>query len=443
MSFRRSPEPLAVVKILCTADVHIGRRPSRLPERVDAARLSCARAWETLVERAIEEQVDLLLVAGDLVDEKNRYYEAAGPVEAGVNTLTEAGIPLLAVAGNHDHESLSWLAARFNDDQFRLLGHDGRWERHTVMSDGRAILHVDGWSFPAPAVLEDPLDSYPLQESDDVPVLAMVHGDLDQPGSRYAPLSSARLSALPVNFWLLGHVHAARLQRRGDAPWALYPGSPQAMDPGEPGVHGPWLLEIDPGGRFSARPLPLSGVRYETIDVDVDGVEDEGEVHQRVNAAVYSALADVEAEAGPLEYLSLRLRLTGRTKLHRTLEGFNWSAATEEMAIRPGQIEALVERVVVATRPARDLEALAKGRHAPALLARLVRGLELGTLTPAEEALLHRAMTRVEEVSRLPAHRTLHNGEVATRHSPEQVGEILREQALLLLDTLLAEGEAV
>ncbi len=431
------------MKILCTADVHIGRRPSRLPERVDTARLSCARAWEALVERAIEEQVDLLLVAGDLVDEKNRYYEAAGPVETGVNALSDAGIPLLAVSGNHDHDSLAWLASRFDDDQFRLLGHGGRWERHTVRVDGRAVLHVDGWSFPAPAVLDDPLDAYPAQERDDVPVLAMVHGDLDQPGSRYAPLSSARLGALPVNFWLLGHVHAARLQTKGETPWVLYPGSPQAMDPGEPGVHGPWLLEIDSGGRFSARPLPLSRVRYETVDVDVAGVEEEGEAHQRVNAAVQDAIGEVEAEAGPLEYLSLRLRLTGRTKLHRTLEGFNWTAATEEFTARRGQIEAVVERVVVATRPERDLEALANGRHAPALLARLVRGLEQGTVSPAEEALLHRAMARVEEVSRLRSHQALAKGETRASMSEAQVREILREQAMLLLDTLLAEGEAV
>ena len=90
------------MKILCAADVHIGRRPSRLPERIDTGSLSCARAWEAIVDRAISEKVDLLLVAGDLVDEKNRYYEAAGPVEAGVRALADAGIELIAVAGNHD-----------------------------------------------------------------------------------------------------------------------------------------------------------------------------------------------------------------------------------------------------------------------------------------------------------------------------------------------------
>jgi hypothetical protein len=39
----------------------------------------------------------------------------------------------------------------------------------------------------------------------------------------------------------------------------LYPGSPQALDPGESGLHGAWIIELLPGNRFSARQFTLSG----------------------------------------------------------------------------------------------------------------------------------------------------------------------------------------
>src|SRR5690606_33213369 len=146
---RTRPDP---VKILCTADVHIGRRPSRLPESVDSGALSCARIWSSLVERAITERVDLLLIAGDLVDQANRFYEAAGAVEAGVRALVAEGIATMAVAGNHDHDTLPWIARGFDPDEFRVLGSGGSWERHTVYVEGRAALHLDGWSFPAAVV---------------------------------------------------------------------------------------------------------------------------------------------------------------------------------------------------------------------------------------------------------------------------------------------------
>lgn len=428
------------LKILCTADVHIGRRPSRLPQRVDVAALSCARAWEAIVRRALEERVDLLLVAGDLVDQANRFYEAAGPVEAGVRALENAGIPLVAVAGNHDHDSLPWLAERFPAEQFTLLGAGGRWERHTVVRDGRPVLHLDGWSFPGPAVLDDPLREYPVRERDGVPVLGMVHGDLDQPASRHGPLSTASLRARAVDFWLLGHVHRAAHHTDAGVADLLYPGSPQAMDPGEPGMHGPWLLDIDDGGRFAVRQVPLSTVRYEVRDVSVEGVEDEGEVRRRVADAVRDAAADVQPDAGGLRYLSLRLRLVGRTAMDRWLREFDW-AETEDLESALGEITALVERVEVATRPVLDLEAIATGRDAPALLARLVRGLDSGELDPRQEGVLRDAVARATEVSRMS--RYLPVRDEGADSGDGRMREVLRGQALLLLEGLLAEREGV
>ena len=427
------------MKILCTADVHIGRRPSRLPERIDTAPLSCARAWDAIVDRAISGKVDLLLVAGDLVDQANRYYEAAGPVEAGVRALVDAGVELIGVAGNHDHDSLPWLANRFAPEEFRLLGAGGRWERHTVVRDGGAVLHIDGWSFPASVVQADPLEEHPAHSRDGVPVLGLLHADLDQTVSRHAPVSLSRLRALPVDFWLLGHIHRAALRSLGGAASVLYPGSPQAMDPGEPGLHGPWLLEIDSGGGMEARQLPLSTVRYGSVEVPMEGLEGEAglaEAHQRISAAVHEAARAIEAEAGPLRYLSLRVRLTGRTALHGALLKAEWSAA-ETLEARHGEITALVEQVIPATRPALDLDELARGHDAPALLARLVLGLEGGSLQADEEALMSAAMRSVGEVERTSRYIALEGG-----HMDEgETREVLRSQALLLLDSLLATAE--
>lgn len=426
------------MKILCTADVHIGRRPSRLPATVDSAALSCARAWSALVETAIAERVDLLLLAGDLIDQANRFYEATGAVEAGVRALAANGIATIAVAGNHDYDTLPWIARGFSPEAFRVLGVGGRWERHTVQVDGRAVLHVDGWSFPAKVVAGDPLEHHARAPRDGVPVLGLLHADLDQPGSRHAPVALSALRATPADVWILGHVHRHARHEQQGAATVLYPGSPQAMDPGEPGVHGPWLLEIDDGGRFGMRQLPLSAVRYETIEVDVGGVEEEREVDWRIANAAHVALRNAEGEAGPLRYLSLRVRLTGRTPLHRRLQMRSWEEAAA-LEAKHGPMTGLVERVEVATLPARDLEALSLGQDAPALLARLVRGLERGSLNPEESHLLRNAIARAEEVRGLRPYLVLEDP--ADAMAGDRVAQILAEQALLLLDELVAGKE--
>lgn len=428
------------MKILCTADVHIGRRPTRLPDSIDRAALSCAQSWTALVDRAIEERVNLLLVAGDLVDQANRFYEAAGAVEAGVRALAARGITTLAVAGNHDHDTLPWIASLFQADEFRLLGGGGCWERHTIREDGRAVLHVDGWSFPAGVVTEDPVPQLPRSPRDGVPVIGLLHADLDQPASRHTPVSLAGLRSTPVDFWLLGHVHRRTQLEHPGAATVLYPGSLQAMDPGEPGVHGPWLVEIDAGGRFEVRQIPLSTVRYETVEVSVEGVAEEGEVERRVVDAVHAALRGIEGEAGPLRYLSLRMRLTGRTRLHRWLERRTWEDVAG-LEARHGELRGVVERLEVATRPERDLDALIHGHDPPALLARLVRNLESGELSGHEGELVRSALARAEQVRGARQYLPLDDRQVACPEA--HVRALLEEQALLLLDELLAEQEVV
>lgn len=101
---------MASVEVLCVADIHIGRRPSRLPDRFDPADFSPRTIWANLAESAVTQGVDAVVVAGDLVDQENRYAEAFGAVESVATRLAEAGIPLIAVAGNHDADVLPDLA---------------------------------------------------------------------------------------------------------------------------------------------------------------------------------------------------------------------------------------------------------------------------------------------------------------------------------------------
>jgi len=178
------------VRILCTGDLHIGRRPTRLPAGA-GERLSAAQAWHDVVAAALERSVDLVILTGDVVDRENRYFEAFGPLEAELHQLAQAKIPVVAVAGNHDYDVLPRLAQSFPEN-FRLIGAGGRWERVSCRFQ-TGLIHLDGWSFPREQVTSDPLLSYSFSPPGEGILLGLVHGDLDQAGSPYAPLSSALL----------------------------------------------------------------------------------------------------------------------------------------------------------------------------------------------------------------------------------------------------------
>jgi exonuclease SbcD len=426
------------VKILCCGDVHIGRRSARLPEHVDGREVSSAACWHRIVDLALAERVDVVALSGDIVDQDNRYYEATGPLEAGLRRLAEARILTVAVAGNHDHDVFPRLADELGADRFRLLGRGGRWERVTVRSRNGA-LHVVGWSFPSARVTESPLASFPAgRPSDDAPVLGLLHADLDQPRSDYGPVSLAELRAAPVDFWLLGHVHAPRLLEAPGAASVLYPGSPQALDPGEPGRHGVWIVEVGPGRSFRARMAPLSSVRYDVVEVDVDGVSEPEELDRRVSAALRAHFADAAVEGGALRYVSYRVRVVGRTALHRSVAA-RLAALRADLELGSGSVAGYVESVEVRTRPARDLAELAQGNDPVGVLARLLIALEGGAVGTEFEPLLRDAITGVEGVRAAKPYLGL-GDDVDAR---AVALDALARQASLLLDELLAQKEGV
>ncbi len=445
------------MKLLLGGDIHIGRASTRATgstdsdsARADAApdRLRASAAWERMVDLAIAEGVSAVLLAGDVVDEDNRYWEAIGPLEAGMARLAEAGIAALAVAGNHDHDVLARLADQLPPQRFVLLGRGGRWERHTLVRDGRR-LHIDGWSFPRRQVASDPLADYDLPDDPAAPILGMVHGDLDASTSPYAPLNLARLRSTPPRGWLIGHVHAPRLIDDDPAkaigrPWVLCPGSPQALDPGETGAHGAWLWELD--GRDAARPRlrAISTVRYERCDVDLTGADDPSAVETAILQAVRDAGEDISAkDPGELAAIRLRLVLTGRSAISKQVPAIA-EGLTDDLALRFGEARLGVERVENRTLPAIDLSEHAASASAPGALARLLVWLDgAGEPPPGAEDLVMRAREAMEQVAARPGLAGLRRSAETGRHGVDEAAarDRLDERARALLGELV-EGEA-
>ncbi len=428
------------MKVLCAGDLHIGRRPTRLPPDADSRRLSCARAWEELVQYAVDQRVDVLALSGDVVDQSNKFYEAVGPLERGLRQLGEAGVTTVAVAGNHDYDVLPQIARSIGDGSFRLLGAGGRWERHTITSANGEKLHVDGWSFPAEHVRDSPLESYALAADGDTPILGLLHADLDAPRSSYAPVMLADLQAHPIALWLLGHIHVPRLRVAQHGAPVLYPGSLQPMDPGEPGVHGAWLFEAMPLSRGEPRMIPLASVRYEVPEVDVTGTASVAELRTQLNERLRSSIAGLLGDSGArLRVLSLRPRIIGSTVLHREIER-ELEKLRDDFEWRGADVSAFIDSASSATRPLRDLDALARGDDAVGLLARLARDLASeGTRDPMSGALLEGARAAASALVDARQYRPvadLHEG-----FDDRAVRTLAAQQSLSLLDELLAQKE--
>ncbi|HUG15802.1 MAG TPA: DNA repair exonuclease [Thermomicrobiales bacterium] len=424
------------MKILCSGDIHIGRRSSRVPEGLDSARFSTAAAWDSIVDVALRERVDLLALSGDVVDRANRYFEAFGPLERGLRRLAEAGIDTIAVAGNHDFDVLPLLKRGAAGERLHLLGQGGQWERRTILSGGDAVLHVDGWSFPSQQVRFNPLASYPIGPDDGLPVLGLLHADLDQPGSVYAPVTLADLGRQRVALWLLGHIHHPSI-RHISGVTLMYPGSPQGMDPGETGPHGPWLVELLPGRAPEARQFPTARVRYEPLAIDVSDVEDQDALLNTVTSAAQIHLTEVAAAGGDLECVAFRVTVTGRTPIHRDVAE-HLKHLPGDLSLHAGHVQGFVEKLSLDTRPALSLDELSRRNDPPGALARTLSALEANDDAEACRRLIDDTLARLRTVERHAVYAGI--ADVGTLDRAVAREHLLRE-GYQLLDTLVAQRE--
>jgi len=432
---------MSSLKLLIAGDLHLGRASSRVSAQADSD-VTARAALDRLVDAAISENADLLCLTGDVADESNRFWEALGPLTRGITRLAEEGIVTLAVSGNHDHDVLPRLAEQLDSQAFRLLGRGGSWERYTHEVNGEPVLHVDGWSFPQERVRTSPVDEYEPQHDAAVPTVAMVHGDLDVVTSPYAPLERQRLLAFPILGWLLGHIHAPMCEEQDGRPFLFYPGSPQALDPGETGEHGAVLGELQHGEFLPLRRIPLSTVRYDALDVDLSGVEDESAFVRRIRESIEACVSSAAQEgSGVLKNLSLRLNLTGRTVIAGELRTEARGLENDFETTVDG-VHVSVDRVRLDVLPEIDLQEHAQVNTPPGMVARLLLDIEHNESTMDMSAetqrLLHTARQRIEDQRRNNVYTSVSDGE--RKPSEDEIRRVVREQAETLLTELLEQS---
>lgn len=426
------------ITILCTGDLHLGRHPSRIPERLDGPAFSPKAVWRETVQRAIDRDVDAVVVTGDVADRENRYFEAYGAFEDGAIRLDEAEIPTITIAGNHDFDVLPRIVKDLDLENLHLLGENGTWERWALEREGDPIVNFDGWSFPDEHVYDSPFDEYDLPEGD-IPCIGVLHAELDSRGSQYAPVQSSELRNTHAIAWLLGHIHSPGIRIDSD-PVTLYPGSPQALDPGESGRHGPWILTVDADGTIALEQIPLASVRYDQLEVDVTGVNDPQAVAPLLSDEIHNHIQSTSS-VGALDLFLVRVRLTGRTNAHTALIEQR-QTIREQLGTKTGSVDVRIESIDIETQPEVDLETRAEGDDAVAYVANLLLELENGAPSDEYEPLIKDSLDAMRQTHRTNAYNILRRESDIDQPNRDDAVSVLKREAQVLLDTLVNQKEA-
>lgn len=353
-------------RFLHAADIHLDSPLRGLDGQegdiADRIRSAPRRAFENLVEYAISERVDFMVIAGDLYDGDWKDFRTGLFFVRQMGRLNAEGIPVFLLYGNHDAESriTKSLPLPANVTTF-----GARKPVTFTLDDLRVALH--GQSFRDHAVTENlvPLYASPRKGMFNIGVLHTGLGGFDPQHDNYAPCSLTDLTAKGYDYWALGHVH--RRQILHESPWIVFPGNIQGRHVRETGPKGAALVTVQ-HGEVEVAWRDFDVVRWERLEVRTRGAESFEDLGDRIRGAAAPLLQQAVDRL-----LVLRIRLTGRTPLHGRLLGdperVLHEARSGVFALGDG---GWVARVDVETRPPVAPEALRERADALGDLARLL-----------------------------------------------------------------------
>ncbi len=381
------------IRFVHAADLHLDSPfqglASSAPERVSKTlRDATFQAFDAIIELCITENVDALLVAGDIYDGADRSLRAQRKFVAGLTRLHEAGIRSFVCHGNHDPLS-GWEAGLSLPESCHRFGADVTSAPFDPADPARGMVY--GMSYPRQTVRENIARRFKREEHGGL-AIGLLHCNVggNTAHESYAPCSIDDLVGAGMDYWALGHVHT-RHELRPQSPAIIYPGNPQGRHPNETGARGAYLVTIDDAARVTAEFRALDVVRWARLSVSIEGRDGIEDLMTAMDIATRDAL-----DAADGRHLVYRLVLTGQGDLHHELQ-------------RPGEIDELTAqrneglgwpfawcaRIEDATRPAFDRR---QALEAGDFLSEVLKAVDAASGASAEQAAL------IEELGGFYAH---------------------------------------
>lgn len=298
------------LKILHTADVHLGAKFLGLGKKGHEQRSRLLQVFEDTVNLAIREKVDLFLVAGDLFDSNEVSKTLLAQVAYRFQDLSAVGIPVFISPGTHDPygpdsvyraSELSSIEGVTIFDSEEMLG---------VPVPGLDCV-VYGNANMKPFKNRYPLDSLRVGEGTRWNV-GVMHASFEIPDlvdDTYV-VTPEQVAACRLDYLALGHIHSYSDRSRGIVT-AFYPGSPEMVRMQKGGAGNVLVVELGDEETW-VRPFHTGRIKFEEVNIKAE------------EATTAALVALLEQRADPDKVLQLNVegfRPPGYSRAEDVLEG--------------------------------------------------------------------------------------------------------------------------
>ena len=286
-----------MLRIIHTADVHLGARHDDLGEQAAAQRERQFAAFTATVDLALTERVDLVLIAGDLFDSNVQPRRSVERVAAELARLVQARIRTVIIPGTHDVYDRASIYRAY--DLKTLAGSAETDDFLTVLTTDLPAVYlnaidtvVHGRVFATKRAPNSPLQGFDAATA--APGgkwrIGMIHGSLSIPGKTdrdEVVFTIDEIAASHFDYLALGHWHSSQQGRSGGVTYA-YSGAPEPVALDQDRAGKVLLVELDeaPSKRIvTVEERVVGRTRFDRTELDAATVKSQPTLIERSRQA--------------------------------------------------------------------------------------------------------------------------------------------------------------
>lgn len=270
-----------MIKILHTADMHLGREFPSLRERGKEYRNQLLQTFERVLDLAIDENVSLVLIAGDLFDTNRVHGIIIGKVLSAFRKLEERNIRVCILPGGHD--------AYTEDSIYRFVRFPSNVMVFTTEQERKTFDDLDstiyGKAFDNKLVGESPLQGLSLVKESKFHI-GMAHCSIKREGWIEKDTMILNRSEIPnsgLDYLALGHWHSFQNYSQGNTK-AYYCGSPEPIYMDQKGAGSVTIVSIYGKGNIKVDPIWVGSKKFDEIAIDVGSINSIEEIAKAIEA---------------------------------------------------------------------------------------------------------------------------------------------------------------